>query len=113
MVKRAYIIGVEAESISKQLECESVICENMKKAVEKATEDSSLGDVVLLAPAASSFDQYDNFEHRGEDFVLQVERVIKGAKKSKTVWYGTDGIWLLIYNKVTLVFLKKISKLNL
>ena len=85
MVKRAYIIGVEAESISKQLECESVICENMKKAVEKATEDSSLGDVVLLAPAASSFDQYDNFEHRGEDFIFQVERVIEGAKESKTV----------------------------
>ena len=85
MVKRAYIIGVEAESISKQLECESVICENMKKAVEKATEDSSLGDVVLLAPAASSFDQYDNFERRGEDFIFQVERVIEGAKKSKTV----------------------------
>jgi UDP-N-acetylmuramoylalanine--D-glutamate ligase len=57
----------------------------MKKAVEQATEDSSIGDVILLAPAASSFDQYDNFEHRGEDFVLQVERVIKGAKKSKTV----------------------------
>jgi UDP-N-acetylmuramoylalanine--D-glutamate ligase len=85
MVKRAYIIGVEAESISKQLECESVICENMKKAVEQATEDSSLGDVVLLAPAASSFDQYDNFERRGEDFIFQVERVIEGAKKSKTV----------------------------
>jgi UDP-N-acetylmuramoylalanine--D-glutamate ligase len=85
MVKRAYIIGVEAESISKQLECESVICENMKKAVEQATEDSSLGDVVLLAPAASSFDQYENFERRGEDFIFQVERVIEGAKKSKTV----------------------------
>jgi UDP-N-acetylmuramoylalanine--D-glutamate ligase len=81
MVKRAYVIGVEAENISKQLKCETVICENMKKAVEQATEDSSIGDVILLAPAASSFDQYDNFEHRGEDFVLQVERVIKGAKK--------------------------------
>ena len=85
MVKRAYVIGVEAENISKQLKCETVICENMKKAVEQATEDSSIGDVILLAPAASSFDQYDNFEHRGEDFVLQVERVIKGAKKSKTL----------------------------
>jgi UDP-N-acetylmuramoylalanine--D-glutamate ligase len=85
MVKRAYVIGVEAENISKQLKCETVICENMKKAVEQATEDSSTGDVILLAPAASSFDQYDNFERRGEDFIFQVERVIEGAKKSKTV----------------------------
>jgi UDP-N-acetylmuramoylalanine--D-glutamate ligase len=38
-----------------------------------------------LAPAASSFDQYENFERRGEDFIFQVERVIEGAKKSKTV----------------------------
>ena len=30
--------------------------------------------MVLLAPAASSFDQYDNFERRGEDFAEQVMR---------------------------------------
>ena len=39
------------------------------------------GDVVLLAPAASSFDQYDNFERRGEDFAEQVERIIKNFTK--------------------------------
>ena len=33
---------------------------------------SSPGDVILLAPAAASFDQYDNFEARGEDFMAQV-----------------------------------------
>ena len=30
------------------------------------------GDVVLLAPAAASFDQYDNFEQRGDDFTALV-----------------------------------------
>jgi UDP-N-acetylmuramoylalanine--D-glutamate ligase len=30
------------------------------------------GEVVLLAPAAASFDQYDNFEQRGDDFTALV-----------------------------------------
>jgi len=34
------------------------------------------GDVVLLAPACASFDQYDNFEQRGDDFMAQVQTVI-------------------------------------
>ncbi len=83
-VKRAYIIGLEAEAISKQLNCETVICKDMRKAVEHATKDSSAGDVILLAPAASSFDQYDNFEDRGDDFILQVERVIGISQKTNS-----------------------------
>ena len=77
MLNRAYIIGLEAEAISRQINCSTVICNDMKKAVEQATEEASAGDVILLAPAASSFDQYDNFEDRGDDFISQVERVIK------------------------------------
>ncbi len=81
-VKRAYIIGLEAKTISKQLNCKTTVCNDMKKAVEQATKDSSAGDVVLLAPAASSFDQYDNFEDRGNDFITQVERVIEISQKT-------------------------------
>ncbi len=83
-VKRAYIIGLEAEAISKQLNCETVICKDMRKAVEQAFKDSSAGDMVLLAPAASSFDQYDNFEDRGNDFIIQVERVIEISQKTNS-----------------------------
>ena len=83
-VKRAYIIGLEAEAISKQLNCSTVICNDMKKAVEQATKDASAGDVILLAPAASSFDQYDNFEDRGDDFISQVERVINISQKTNS-----------------------------
>jgi len=83
-VKRAYIIGLEAEAISKQLNCSTVICKDMKKAVEQATKDASVGDVILLAPAASSFDQYDNFEDRGDDFISQVERVIAISQKTNS-----------------------------
>ena len=40
--------------------------------------------MVLLAPAASSFDQYDNFERRGEDFAEQVERIINNFHEKTT-----------------------------
>ena len=83
-VKRAYIIGLEAEAISRQLNCSTVICKDMKKAVEQATKDASADDVILLAPAASSFDQYDNFERRGEDFAEQVERILKNLHEKTT-----------------------------
>ena len=83
-VKRAYIIGLEAEAISRQLNCSTVICNDMKKAVEQATKDASADDVILLAPAASSFDQYDNFEDRGNDFVSQVKRVIEISQKTNS-----------------------------
>jgi UDP-N-acetylmuramoylalanine--D-glutamate ligase len=83
-VKCAYIIGAEAEDISKQLTCENVVCSDMQKAVECAVKDAESGDVVLLAPAASSFDQYDNFERRGEDFAEQVMRITKTLQKKTT-----------------------------
>jgi UDP-N-acetylmuramoylalanine--D-glutamate ligase len=44
--------------------------------VAKAAEDAEAGEVVLLAPAAASFDQYPNFEKRGEDFTARVKALI-------------------------------------
>ena len=44
----------------------------MERAVERAAAEAEPGDTVLLAPAAASFDQYPNFEKRGEDFARAV-----------------------------------------
>jgi UDP-N-acetylmuramoylalanine--D-glutamate ligase len=44
----------------------------MARAVERAGDDAQAGDTVLLAPAAASFDQYPDFEKRGEDFTRLV-----------------------------------------
>jgi UDP-N-acetylmuramoylalanine--D-glutamate ligase len=48
----------------------------MARAVERAAQEAQAGEVVLLAPAAASFDQYPNFEKRGEDFAAQVAALI-------------------------------------
>ena len=65
-VAKAYVIGREAEDFARQLSgAEAEVCGTMDVAVARAMADAAPGDVVLLAPAAASFDQYDNFEKRG------------------------------------------------
>jgi len=72
-VLKAYVIGREAEHFALQLEgVEAQICTTMEAAVEAAMAEAQPGDTVLLAPATASFDQYDNFEQRGDDFTARV-----------------------------------------
>ncbi|UWQ27506.1 UDP-N-acetylmuramoyl-L-alanine--D-glutamate ligase [Leisingera sp. M523] len=72
-VVKAYVIGREAAGFALQLDVQAEVCTTMAAAVERAIQDSQDGDTVLLAPAAASFDQYDNFEQRGEDFIAEVK----------------------------------------
>ena len=74
-VIKAYAIGREAEAFAMHLEVESEVCTTMSKAVAQAYAQSTPGDVVLLAPATASFDQYDSFEARGEDFMAIVNNL--------------------------------------
>ncbi|SDZ51588.1 UDP-N-acetylmuramoylalanine--D-glutamate ligase [Jannaschia faecimaris] len=73
-VAKAYVIGREADAFALDLGSgvEIEICTDMATAVSRAAAEAQPGDVVLLAPAAASFDQYDNFERRGEDFIACV-----------------------------------------
>jgi len=76
-VEKAYVIGREAEAFALQLgEVPVAVCGTMEKAVALAAAEAEAGDVVLLAPAAASFDQYDNFEQRGEDFMAEVAKIL-------------------------------------
>jgi UDP-N-acetylmuramoylalanine--D-glutamate ligase len=76
-VRKAYVIGREAAGFARQLPgIEAEVCTAMARAVERAVAEAEPGDTVLLAPAAASFDQYDNFEKRGDDFVAEVRRVL-------------------------------------
>jgi len=72
-VAKAYVIGREAAHFAMQLSgVEAETCTTMDRAVARAMAEACPGDTVLLAPAAASFDQYDNFEKRGEDFIARV-----------------------------------------
>ena len=68
-IKKIYIIGTSALELSKLFEgIENSICVYLKKAVQEAYKDSVPGDTILLAPGCASFDQFKNFEDRGEKF---------------------------------------------
>jgi len=72
-VTKAYLIGHSAEEFALQLGATPYeICQDMQTAVARAATDAVSGDTVLLAPAAASFDQYPNFEKRGDDFMALV-----------------------------------------
>jgi UDP-N-acetylmuramoylalanine--D-glutamate ligase len=47
---------------------DAVLVKTLAEAVEEAAARAQAGDVVLLSPACTSFDAYDNFELRGADF---------------------------------------------
>ncbi|MCI2397990.1 UDP-N-acetylmuramoyl-L-alanine--D-glutamate ligase [Aliiroseovarius subalbicans] len=76
-VVKAYLIGHSARDFALQLgDVPHQICETMAAAVAAAAKDAEAGDTVLLAPAAASFDQYPNFEKRGEDFTRLVQNLL-------------------------------------
>ena len=73
-VAKAYLIGHSARDFALQLgDTPYEIAETLDQAVAHASADAAPGDTVLLAPAAASFDQYPNFEKRGEHFMELVE----------------------------------------
>lgn len=79
-VRVALLIGEAASQLESHL-AGIVPCERMaslEEAVHRATEWAEDGDVVLLAPACASFDQFENFEARGECFRRAVLRIVEG-----------------------------------
>jgi UDP-N-acetylmuramoylalanine--D-glutamate ligase len=75
----ALLIGSAAGKIEKQIAGSVAIerADTLDRAVETASHAARPGDVVLLAPACASFDQFQNYEHRGrvfKDLVHQLEQ---------------------------------------
>jgi UDP-N-acetylmuramoylalanine--D-glutamate ligase len=68
-VKRVYTMGAAAAKIESQIKGPEVVhAETLENAVRKANAVAVPGDVVLLAPACASFDQFKSYEHRGQVF---------------------------------------------
>ncbi len=74
-VKAAYTIGKAGPDFAALLQPHVPVeqCETLDRAVTSAAAKAEAGDTVLLSPACASFDQYTDFEKRGEHFRELVE----------------------------------------
>ena len=82
-VKRVYTIGAAAAKIESQVTGAADIdhAETLETAIKRAAEAAKPGDVVLLAPACASFDQFRNYEHRGKVFKEVVNGLAQPANQ--------------------------------
>jgi UDP-N-acetylmuramoylalanine--D-glutamate ligase len=70
-VRRAYLIGETAAALAVALELAGVdheVSGDLETAVRTAAKNAKPGEVVLLAPACASYDQFHDFEERGDAF---------------------------------------------
>jgi UDP-N-acetylmuramoylalanine--D-glutamate ligase len=88
-VKRVYTIGAAAAKIESQASgTEIVAAGTLEAAVKRASEAATVGDIVLLAPACASFDQFDSYEHRGRVFKDMVRQL--AARKQERDQVGSN-----------------------
>ena len=74
-VRKAYTIGEAGELFARLLSPHMAVaeCETLERAVRAAAGEAEAGDTVLLSPACASFDQFRDFEDRGDQFRTVVE----------------------------------------
>jgi UDP-N-acetylmuramoylalanine--D-glutamate ligase len=80
-IKEVLLIGEAAEKIASsfsETRISVIVTGNLDEAVRRAAGTAEPGDVVLFAPACASFDQYKNFEQRGDHFISLVNRIAEG-----------------------------------
>jgi UDP-N-acetylmuramoylalanine--D-glutamate ligase len=80
--RAALLIGAAADKIEAQLggSAPAIRCGTLEAAVAQAHARAAGGDTVLLAPACASFDQFENFEHRGREFKRLVRELEDGGR---------------------------------
>lgn len=87
-VREVLLIGAAADRIARELSgaVELVGAGDLESAVREAFQRARPGDVVLLAPACASFDQFQDYEHRGRLFKEFVERLAKEIESGSVEW---------------------------
>ena len=85
-VKRVYTIGAAAAKIESQIGQAAPVtsAQTLESAVRKAADLAVDGDIVLLAPACASFDQFPSYEHRGRVFKELVQSLAALQSSSPT-----------------------------
>jgi len=83
-VKQIMAIGEATDHILEAFEtvCRVVPCKSMAEAVGSARDAALAGDIVLLSPACASFDMYQNYEKRGDDFCACVTALSSAAQEA-------------------------------
>jgi UDP-N-acetylmuramoylalanine--D-glutamate ligase len=79
-VKRVLAYGAAREKIARELSRSSLsvsVVETLREAFERACGAAQTGDQILLSPGCASYDQFRNFEHRGEEFTRMVQERIE------------------------------------
>ncbi|MBR0462654.1 MAG: UDP-N-acetylmuramoyl-L-alanine--D-glutamate ligase [Erysipelotrichaceae bacterium] len=66
-IKKLITFGETRNELA-ELKDDSIVCEDMEEALNAARKLAEKDDIVLLSPACSSYDQFKNFEERGEIF---------------------------------------------
>jgi len=87
-VREVLLIGAAANRIAQELSgaVELIHAGNLETAVPEAFQRARPGDVVLLAPACSSFDQFKDYEHRGRVFKELVARLARDVESGAVEW---------------------------
>ena len=91
--KLALLIGAAAEKIAQQINGSIAIAPagTLDRAVEIAERTAQPGDIVLLAPACASFDQFENYEHRGRVFKDLVSKLAQRSAISANTAAAPQG----------------------
>jgi UDP-N-acetylmuramoylalanine--D-glutamate ligase len=77
-VRSIYLVGAASDELAAALDAAGRSYSrdgDLEQALAHATSDAEAGDVVLLSPATASFDQFENFEQRGDTFRRLVEEL--------------------------------------
>jgi UDP-N-acetylmuramoylalanine--D-glutamate ligase len=77
-VRSIYLVGAASDELAAALDAAGrayVRAGDIATAVSQAAADAEPGDVVLLSPACASYDQFANFEERGDTFRRLVEEL--------------------------------------
>lgn len=73
-LKAVYLFGESALELKAVLP-QGILVDTMLDALELATQSAVVGDVVVLSPACASYDQFNNFEERGNIFKAKVNEI--------------------------------------